>query len=177
MDLSLLDSLLQAAASQGDKTLAEQYRKAMEGSKGGRRTALLFGALHAFPDSALLEAALSQSIPLRIGLPNLMPVLLRVMANTKLRKILVDALFREREALLASGGTAAKRQENFEQAAQLFAVLCNREGIALAKRFAGQEFDPTPFLGAIEGCIAFAAKTQQSATAAFSHVLPSGTHK
>jgi hypothetical protein len=149
---------------------------------------VLFGAVHAFAAPKILKNALHESIPDRLDLPNLLPVLMRVMANPTLRTLLIDKLFASREALLASGSKSKSqgpedsasggkegsqlRQQNFERAAQLFAGLCDSEGKAAAERFAGDEFDAQPMLDAIAGCMAFQGATQTSAAAAFAPASP-----
>ncbi len=182
MDMQLLDALLQAAAIRGDAKLAAQYREGIEKSADRRHAAVLLGALHAFTDPAILDAALKLSMPSQLRLPNLVPVLMRVMAKPKLRELLLNTLVAKREALLAIDPSAAvkgaasaseksertRRTENFERLAPIFARLCDAEGKSLVKRYAGREFDPQLIVDAIEGCIAFAAAQGDSAKAAFS---------
>jgi alanyl aminopeptidase len=181
MDLQLLDALLQAAASRGDAKLAKRYQEGIEKSEDRRHSAVLLGGLHAFRDPRVFESALDLSIPMQFQLPNLVPVVMRAMATPSLRKILLDRLIAKRDALLAgtapnAAATSApagnkeqreRRLENFDRLAPIFARLCDAEGVALVKSFAGEEFDAQAIVEAIEGCMAFASAQGASARAAW----------
>lgn len=180
MDLQILDALLQAAAMGGDARLARQYREAIDQSKDRRHAAILLSALHAFTDPVILQSALDLSLPSQLRLPNLVPVLMRLTASPKRRKLLLGELVAKRDALLASMPKGAakpppgdkekreRRAQNFDRLAPIFAKLCDADGKALVQRFADKEFDAQPIIDAIDGCMAFAKAQGQSAKAAFS---------
>lgn len=164
MNMSLLDSLLQAAAIRGDAGLAARYLEAISKTSDRRHSAVLLGALHAFADAEILDAALERSIPRHLALPNLMPVLVRLMARPKTRAQLLQALFAKREAILGKGDG---QREKFEHIAPIFATLCDEEGKAAVRKFSGSEIDAQPVIDSIAGCMAFQKAQQENASAAF----------
>jgi alanyl aminopeptidase len=172
MDMSLLDSLLQAAAIRGDAALAARYVEVLSSARDLRHSAVLIGALHAFRNPDILDSALDRSLPRHLTLPNLAPVLVRAMGKAETRPTLLRRLFAGREEILSAGMGAktknrAQRNENFEQVAPLFASLCDEEGKNAAMRFAGEEFDAQSMVASIEGCMNARRVQSKSARAAF----------
>ncbi len=149
VEFILLDSWLRVAVRSGNRTLVERYRQASSKTRESIDRVLLFGALHAIRNADILLDVMHRGPrPATVW-----PILAESLVDPKLRTAIFGAI------------TSADLEE--EEALELFAVLCDADALADAKRFLADDARATELLAPGYGCLEFANAQRASAAAHF----------